>query len=271
MSDLLGRVLAGGAGPFALLYRPESGAPDAVDVLSGAVTTVERIADLPLRDAHRGHDLLALVPYRQIVERGFVAPDDGAPLLALVIEEQESAALSDVLDRISEHPVVVGHSDFDIDDEEYARLASGIISEEIGQGAGANFVLKRNLLVQLHDYSIDTALTLFRRLLERERGAYWTFLVSTGNQVFIGATPERHISVQDSLAVMNPISGTYRYDANGPSLDAVMEFLADTKESDELYMVVDEELKMMARICPEEARSRDRISRRWPGSPIPST
>ncbi|SHX47040.1 putative phenazine biosynthesis protein PhzE [Mycobacteroides abscessus subsp. abscessus] len=109
MSDLLGRVLAGGAGPFALLYRPESGAPDAVDVLSGAVTTVERIADLPLRDAHRGHDLLALVPYRQIVERGFVAPDDGAPLLALVIEEQESAALSDVLDRISEHPVVVGH------------------------------------------------------------------------------------------------------------------------------------------------------------------
>lgn len=95
--------------------------------------------------------------------------------------------------------------------------------------------------------------------------------MSTGNQVFIGATPERHISVQDSLAVMNPISGTYRYDANGPSLDAVMEFLADTKESDELYMVVDEELKMMARICPEEARSRDRISRRWPGSPIPST
>lgn len=251
MSDLLGRVLAGGAGPFALLYRPESGAPDTVDVVSGAVTAVERIADLPLRDAHPGHDLLALVPYRQIVERGFVAPDDGAPLLALVIEEQESAALSDVLDRISEHPVVVGHSDFDIDDEEYARLASGIISEEIGQGAGANFVLKRNLLVQLHDYSIDTALTLFRRLLERERGAYWTFLVSTGNQVFIGATPERHISVQDSLAVMNPISGTYRYDANGPSLDAVMAFLADTKESDELYMVVDEELKMMARICPE--------------------
>lgn len=49
--------------------------------------------------------------------------------------------------------------------------------------------------------------------------------MSTGNQVFIGATPERHISVQDSLAVMNPISGTYRYDANGPSLDAVMGFL----------------------------------------------
>lgn len=251
MSDLLGRVLAGQAGPFALLYRPESGAPDSVDVFTGAVTAVDRIADLPLRDEHLGHDLLALVPYRQIVERGFVAPDDGAPLLALAIEQQDKAPLSQVLDRIPEHPVVVGHSDFDIDDEEYARLAAGIISEEIGQGAGANFVLKRNLLVQLHDYSINTALTLFRRLLEREKGAYWTFLVNTGEQVFIGATPERHISVQDSLAVMNPISGTYRYEANGPSLDAVMEFLADTKESDELYMVVDEELKMMARICPE--------------------
>lgn len=82
MSGLLGRVLAGATGPFALLYRPESGAPDAVDVFTGTVTSVERIADLPLRDGHSGHDLLALVPYRQIAERGFVAPDDGAPLLS---------------------------------------------------------------------------------------------------------------------------------------------------------------------------------------------
>jgi phenazine biosynthesis protein phzE len=34
----------------------------------------------------------------------------------------------------------------------------------------------------------------------------------------------------------------------------MMEFLADRKEIDELYMVVDEELKMMSRICPEGGR-----------------
>ena len=48
---------------------------------------------------------------------------------------------------------------------------------------------------------------------------------------------------------MNPISGTYRYPAGGPTLAGVKEFLADRKETDELYMVLDEELKMMARIC----------------------
>jgi phenazine biosynthesis protein phzE len=48
---------------------------------------------------------------------------------------------------------------------------------------------------------------------------------------------------------MNPISGTYRYPAAGPSRDGVLRFLADQKETEELYMVVDEELKMMAGIC----------------------
>ncbi|MDE9772178.1 chorismate-binding protein, partial [Pseudomonas aeruginosa] len=34
----------------------------------------------------------------------------------------------------------------------------------------------------------------------------------------------------------------------------VMEFLDNRKEADELYMVVDEELKMMARICEDGGR-----------------
>lgn len=70
----------------------------------------------------------------------------------------------------------------------------------------------------------------------------------------MGATPERHISVRDGVAVMNPISGTYRYPSDGPTLDGVMEFLADRKEADELYMVVDEELKMMTQVCPSGVR-----------------
>jgi len=54
--------------------------------------------------------------------------------------------------------------------------------------------------------------------------------------------------------VMNPISGTYRYPPGGPTLQGITDFLADAKEADELYMVVDEELKMMARICPSGCR-----------------
>jgi phenazine biosynthesis protein phzE len=48
--------------------------------------------------------------------------------------------------------------------------------------------------------------------------------------------------------VMNPISGTYRYPAEGPCADDLLGFLADGKEIEELSMVVDEELKMMCMV-----------------------
>jgi phenazine biosynthesis protein phzE len=48
--------------------------------------------------------------------------------------------------------------------------------------------------------------------------------------------------------VMNPISGTYRYPADGPTPEDLLEFLADGKEIEELSMVVDEELKMMCTV-----------------------
>jgi phenazine biosynthesis protein phzE len=57
--------------------------------------------------------------------------------------------------------------------------------------------------------------------------------------------------MHDGVAVMNPISGTYRYPTTGPTLTEVIDFLADPKETDELYMVLDEELKMMSRVCAD--------------------
>jgi phenazine biosynthesis protein phzE len=48
--------------------------------------------------------------------------------------------------------------------------------------------------------------------------------------------------------VMNPISGTYRYPAEGPTPEHLLGFLADGKEIEELSMVVDEELKMMCTV-----------------------
>jgi phenazine biosynthesis protein phzE len=75
--------------------------------------------------------------------------------------------------------------------------------------------------------------------------------VHTGSRTFVGATPERHVSLTGGTAVMNPISGTYRYPPSGPTVAGVLEFLTDHKEAEELYMVADEELKMMADVCDE--------------------
>jgi phenazine biosynthesis protein phzE len=252
----LALVLAADPPPFALLHRPEAGGADRVDVLIGEPVATAVLADVPTsagaRMAGTGraeHEALVVVPYRQITERGYAAADDGAPLITLSVRDQESLELREVLDRLPDLPIDVSDGRFDVDDAAYAQTVREILADEIGTGEGANFVIRRSFVADITGWSPATALTFFRRLLEGERGAYWTFVVHTGDRTFVGASPERHVSLHGGTAVMNPISGTYRYPSTGPTLEGVTAFLADPKEADELYMVVDEELKMMARIC----------------------
>ncbi|KPC95631.1 anthranilate synthase, partial [Streptomyces sp. NRRL F-6602] len=92
-------------------------------------------------------------------------------------------------------------------------------------------------------------------VLDQERGAYWTYVVHTGERTLVGASPEVHVRMSGGgrdeaggTVVMNPISGTYRYPAEGPTAQGLLDFLDDAKERDELSMVVDEELKMMCAV-----------------------
>ncbi len=289
--DLLDRVLALEPAAFALLHRPgQPGAAGVVDVLVGDVSPYASLADIPLSaenpprtenpnsenpsagippgaegadGSDPRHEVLVLMPYRQLAERGFAAPDDGEPLLAMSVTGQQKVPVPELIARVPQTPVRLDNQRFDVPDEEYsgdradeeyADIVRRIVADEIGTGEGANFVIKRSLLVDIGDYSTRDALSFFRRLLTREQGAYWTFVIHTGRRTFVGASPERHISLSGGTAVMNPISGTYRYPPDGPTLQGVQEFLADRKETDELYMVLDEELKMMARICEQGGR-----------------
>ncbi|KND41318.1 anthranilate synthase family protein [Streptomyces stelliscabiei] len=229
--------------PFALLRRRTPGLHDhdTVELLIGPVTTCERLADLP-------DEGLALVPFRQIRERGFDVRDDGTPLSVLVPEESYELPLDRVLAELPAHDVQVEDGGFDVDDEEYAQIVGRVLREEIGRGEGANFVIRRTYEGTVPGFGRADALALFRRLLRGERGAYWTFVVHTGERTLVGASPEVHVRMSGGTVVMNPISGTYRYPAEGPTPEDLLAFLADGKEIEELSMVVDEELKMMCTV-----------------------
>ncbi|MEU6450266.1 anthranilate synthase family protein [Streptomyces sp. NPDC046979] len=228
--------------PFALLRRRSPGHDhDTVELLLGPVTEHDRLADLP-------DEGLALVPFRQIRERGFDVRDDGTPLLALTPEERYDIPLAEALDRLPAHEVHVEGGGFDVGDEEYAEIVGRVLEEEIGAGEGANFVIRRTYGGRIAGFGRADALALFRRLLEGERGAYWTFVVHTGDRTLVGASPEVHVRMSGGTVVMNPISGTYRYPAEGPTPEHLLRFLADGKEIEELSMVVDEELKMMCTV-----------------------
>ncbi|QCP53612.1 phenazine-specific anthranilate synthase component I [Trinickia violacea] len=254
--DLFDRILSGQAPSFALIARSAGsvGERATIDVIAGAVSYPPSLSELPLAEpAMAGADrqeLLVLVPYRQLRERGFETHDDGAPLIAITCDEHETVPVPLALAAIPDTGTALGNRHFDIDDDAYAKIVERVITDEIGTGAGSNFVIKRTLEGELDDYSPAKALAVFKRLLRREVGAYWIFVIHTGERTFVGATPERHLTLQEGQATMNPISGTYRYPTSGPTIDGINAFLGDRKESDELYMVLDEELKMMARICP---------------------
>ncbi|MEV0776484.1 anthranilate synthase family protein [Streptomyces sp. NPDC050428] len=242
---------------FALLYRPGSARNSRVEILTGEMREVDALAELPLPGEDSGderHDLLVAIPYRQITERGFACRDDQAPLLAMCVHDQAELTRDQALAGLPERNVRVSDAGFDISDEDYAAIVERVLGDEIGQGAGSNFVIRRSFVARLDDYSVRTELAVFRRLLTGELGSYWTFLFHTGAGTFIGASPERHVSMADGTVSMNPISGTYRHPATGPDIAGLLEFLNDRKEANELYMVVDEELKMMARICASGGR-----------------
>ncbi|MFT7021274.1 MAG: phenazine biosynthesis protein phzE [Rhodococcus sp. (in: high G+C Gram-positive bacteria)] len=247
MHEMLSRAIAG-AEPFAIVSRERG-----VDVLVGDVVTVDTLADIPLRLDTEGPDVLALVPYRQIQERGFVCHDDDARLHCLQVRERARVSIDDVLAVLTAADLELSGGRFFPEDDEYATAVSRVLRKEIGTGAGANFVLRRDFRANL-EAGLGAGLEIFRRLLLGESGSYWTFFVHTPSVTLVGATPERHVSFDGTSAVMNPISGTYRHPVEGPSGTGVLDFLGDAKESAELFMVVDEELKMMSRICAAGGR-----------------
>ncbi|MFJ6567019.1 anthranilate synthase family protein [Streptomyces sp. NPDC091292] len=241
----LRRLLDADCPPFALLRRRTPGHDhDTVEVLLGPVRNVERLADIPVGD----RPSLALVPFRQIRERGFDVRDEGTPLAVLTADETYELPLADALAQLPAHGVRVEGGGFDVADDAYAEIVGRVLREEIGRGEGANFVIRRTYTGEIPGFGRADALALFRRLLVGEQGAYWTFVVHTGERTLVGASPEAHVRMSGGTVVMNPISGTYRYPAGGPTAEGLLGFLADGKEIEELSMVVDEELKMMCTV-----------------------
>src|SRR5690349_4020556 len=80
----LAELTADPTASFVLIARDGA---DTVELLTGEVVDVDLLADIPLTIDGAPREIFAMVPYRQVRERGFVAQDDGAPLRCIVVDE----------------------------------------------------------------------------------------------------------------------------------------------------------------------------------------
>ncbi|MFY9714101.1 MAG: chorismate-binding protein, partial [Microbacterium sp.] len=247
----LAELTADPAASFVLIARDGA---DTVELLTGDVADVDLLADIPLTLEGIPREIFAMVPYRQVRERGFVAQDDAAPLRCLIVDEHLALPTAEILDALPDAPIPLQDAGFDITDDDYAAIVERVIADEIGRGEGANFVIRRDFTARIDSDDRAAALTWFRALLTHERGAYWTFLVVTPGHIAVGASPEAHVVARGGVVTMNPISGTFRHPAGGATKETLIDFLSSTKETEELFMVVDEELKMMSAVCSDGGR-----------------
>lgn len=254
MNTSLNRLLAGNTA-FCLIQPQDS---DELIVLTGTPFRCRSLAEIPRRHGHpqfgRIYDTISIVPFSQIREKDYAAWDEGEHILGIDITGQCEIPLNILLNETESRQIVLESGiHYDETAEEYAGIIERVLRDEIGNGEGANFVIPRTARGRITDFSITSALTIFRSLVANDYGTYWKFLLYDRNRVFVGSTPERHLSVSAGRVRMNPISGTFRKNAASANRTRLkrdlLAFINDRKEINELFMVVDEELKMMARMC----------------------
>ena len=243
--------------PFAVIQKEDQ---PQVLILSGPVVRLDQLAQIPRKHEPgkgRRYHSLSLVPFSQIREKGYEVRQGDEALLCMDVQAQQEVGVEEYLawSKAQEKPVqLAGEPTFDENEDDYRRTVATVIEKEIGEGQGANFVIPRTCRAQIEGYSIGSALALLSRLVRSDYGTYWKYLFFDGARAFVGSTPEKHLSVDKGRVVMNPISGTFRKtgrqlaDHHALRKD-LLAFLKDPKEINELFMVVDEELKMMSKMC----------------------
>ncbi len=238
--------------PFAIIKRKQDLEPL---FLTGEIEFLENLADIPRIKTDNSFDTLSMIPFSQIKERGYECQDSGLKISCLTIKESRYIDIDELYAILPDEKIEL---DGEIKNlyplKEYENIIEKVIKDEIGNGEGANFVIPNSKTFKIKSFNVDKALTIFANLLKNELNSYWTFIFYDGEKFLVGATPEAHIVVKNGRVKMHPISGTFRKQ-KGELKDLkkfredFLKFLGDEKEINELFMVVDEELKMMAQFC----------------------
>jgi len=242
-------------GPFCLIQKQDD---EYVLLLQGEMRELNSLAQMKRLEVNDTKEVVyasvSIVPFCQAKEKDYPVKDGGEKIYSIFVEKASEIYVQDLFDQVESVDITLeGEMTSNYTEQEYQDVVTNIIEKEIKNGEGCNFVIPRRFHAQIREFDGKKALTVFKALLQRDYGTYWKFLFFTGEKYFIGSTPERHLEVSKGKVKMNPISGTFRktkkYNRRKYFKEDLINFLRDGKEVNELFMVLDEELKMMTKMC----------------------
>jgi len=200
---------------------------------------------------------LFVVPFSQAKERKFEVIENNEKIISIIINEKKELFQEDFFKTFEEKSSDLDWNTKDFyTKEEYEKIVADIIEKEIWNWEWSNFVIPQKISWKIKNFSVEVALSIFKRLLLSDYWVHMTFIFFDWEKYFIWASPERNVSIEkkwnENIVRMNPIAGTFRkwkYKNFSSFKKDFVPFLDNKKEIDELFMVVDEELKMMSHVC----------------------
>ncbi len=224
----------------------------------GTPRYLQSIDDVSSLYQETGKQVFFALPFHVIKEKGCEALG-GEPVLALAIDQIIPLNKED-FDAVSSSIIkVAGDITTSLSDQKFEALVKQLQQEHIAQGDATQIVLSRSFKGCFEDLSLAHLVNLFYRM-SKTGGQYKTvFFAHKMNDhdphYLLAATPECHLAIDAENATMMPIAGTFRKWGYQKSLkEDLIDFLSDPKEINELFQVVDEEVKMMGTICPDGGR-----------------
>lgn len=233
--------------PFALIEKAGR-----MSLYRGELYRIDTLKDIHDLSRAENTDVVFVLPYRAIRERGFEAQGN-EPILALSVQEHVSLTTQAALRQLPQEPLALeGEIKPSVDDAAYAQLIEKFQAQEIEGGYVSQTTISRKFFGQIQDFSFQKLLSAYRRIIA-EKGHYMAVLFCdpAADKFILAATPERHLEVAGTQTIMTPIAGTLRKEDRESFKARLDDFLRDEKEINELFQVLDEEMKMMGLICPQ--------------------
>ncbi len=231
--------------PFALYKKKWE---DFIRYFSGKVQKYNLLSEID-----ESVEQIFITPFTQAKERWFEVKENNEKIISIIVNEEKIYSIDEFIKTFKEKEIKL---DWELIEnftkKEHTEIVNNIVNKEIWNWEWSNFNIAQKITWKIINFEVEKALTIYKRIILSECGSYLQFLFFDWNKFFIWASPERNVSVENNIVRMNPISGTFRktkYDNYTDFKKDFLLFLKDQKEINELFMCVDEELKMMSKIC----------------------